>query len=139
MAQDGSTKIALGVVILLALVGVVFLMRSGGFYHYKTVNEENPRGWFGECCTCTRAVLTLQGAERPETREVLFRNEHVDDCAAACAQQHAATRNPRFQYDVNSFVSNDAECRTSLPAPLTYQGAGGYDDQPTSDAYYVHS
>lgn len=133
---DNSTKLLVGVIVLLAIVGVVFLMKSGG-YHYKTEAEmESPYGWTGECCTCSRAQLTLHGAVRPESREVLFRNEHVVDCSAACADYHMRTKNPRAKYEVSSFVSNDKECRTSLPSALTYGGAGGFTDQPTSDVYY---
>ncbi len=140
MGQDNSTKLVIGVVILLAIIGVVFLLRSGG-YVYKSASSESPGqyGWSGECCTCTRAQLTKLGSVMPATREVLFRNEHVADCTSACAEQHKYTRNPRVNYDVNAFVSNDAECRTSLPQPLAYSGAGGFNDQPTSDSYYVAS
>jgi len=136
---DSSTKAVLAIVVILAIVGVVFLVRSGGYTHYKTAEEEKPYGWEGECCTCTRAQLTLRGAVLPGTREVLFRNEHVEDCASACASYNIRTKNPRVQYDVNAFVSNDVECRTSLPMGRTYGGAGGFQDQPTSDEYYVSS
>ena len=140
MAQDNTTKLVIGIVILLAIVGIIFLIRGGG-YQYKLAGRERPGqfGWTGECCTCTRAQQTLQGAVRPETREVLFRNEHVPDCVAACSQAHEYTKQPGVKYDVNAFVSNDAECRTSLPAPRTYPGAGGFSDQPIQDQYYVTS
>jgi hypothetical protein len=136
MAQDNSTKVALGIIVLLAIVGVVFLLRGG---EYKFAQRESPGqyGWTGECCTCSRALLNVKGAVVPSTNEVLFRNEHVADCSAACAEAHQYTKAARAQYQVTSFVSNDAECRTSLPSPRTYAGAGGFQDQPTSDAYYV--
>jgi hypothetical protein len=135
MAQDNSMKLAVGIIVLLAIIGVVFLLRGG--YHYKTASEEQPYGWGGECCTCTRAMQTLQGAVRPETREVLFRNEHVSNCASACAEFHTATKQPGVRYDVNSFISNDPACRTTLPAGRTYAGAGGFYDQPVDDRYYI--
>jgi hypothetical protein len=138
MAQDQSTKVLLGIVVLLAIVGVFFLMREGG-YQYPGRESPGQFGWTGECCTCTRAMQTPQGAVRPETREVLFRNEHVPDCAAACTQMHEYTKQPYVKYDVNAFVSNDAQCRTSMPAPLTYAGGGGFSDQPSQDRYYITS
>jgi hypothetical protein len=134
MAQDSSTKYLVGIVVLLAIIGIFFLIKGGG-YHYKTATEEQPFGWSGECCTCTRAAQTLQGAVKPETREVLFRNEHVTDCATACAQIHAQTKRAGVRYDVNAFISNDPECRTSLPSPRGYAGAGGFYDQPMQDQY----
>jgi len=138
MAQDNSTKFVVGLVIILAVVGVIFLLRGGG-YHYKTAAEEKPYGWSGECCTCTRQTLNIKGAVIAGSTEVLFRNEHVEDCAASCAEAHDYTRNHAARYAVGSFVSNDAECRTSLPASRPYAGGGGFYDQPTSDAYYVTS
>ena len=136
MAQDRSTTVVIGVVILLAVVAVFFLIR-GGDYQYKLASREQP-GYYGECCTCTRATATIKGDVRPQTREVLFRNVPVEDCASACADAHLYSKRPYVKYDVNSFVSNDAECRTSLPEPRWNPGAG-HDDQPASYSYYVAS
>lgn len=139
MAQDNSTKWLIGIVILLAIIGIFFLMRGGG-YQYKGAGSESP-GQFGsgECCTCTRAEQTLQGAVRPQTREVLFRNVRVADCTSECARVHTYTKRPYVKYDVNAFVSNDAQCRESLPEPRSYAGAGGFNDQPIQDQYYIAS
>lgn len=138
MAQDNSTKLVVGLVILLAITGVIFLMRGG---EYRFPGRESPAqyGWSGECCTCTRALLGVRGDILTQTREVLFRNERVPDCAAACAAYHEQTRNPRAKYSVESFISNDPECRTSLPMPRAYAGAGGFNDQPSQDRYYITS
>ncbi len=140
MAQQNSTKLLVGVIVLLAIIGVVFLIRGGG-YSYKMAGRESPGqyGWSGECCTCSRLVMNLQGTIVPNGNQVLFRNEHVDNCAAACTEAHDYTKQRGVKYQVTSFVSNDAECRTSLPASRTYAGAGGFDDQPTSDKYYIAS
>lgn len=135
MAQDNSTKFVLGLVLLLAIIGVVFLMREGG---YKYAGREMPgQYWEGECCTCSRDTANLRGEVVGGTREVLFRNEHAADCSAACAEAHEYTKRPYTNYQVTSFVSNDPVCRTSLPSPRTYAGAGGYSDQPSQDQYYV--
>lgn len=139
MAQDNSTKLVIGVVILLAIIGVIFLVRGGGFAKLAARESPGQYGWTGECCTCTRAAQTLQGAVKPATREVLFRNEHVTDCSAACLEAHEYTKQPYVKYDVNSFISNDPQCRTSLPGPRAYAGAGGFGDQPTQDKYYIAS
>ncbi len=135
---DSSTKVIVGIVVILAIVGVVFLMKEGG-YQYKLASREMPGqyGWTGECCTCTRAQMTLRGSVLAQTTEVLFRNAHVDDCAAACARTHAETKATGVKYSLMPIISNDAECRTSLPVPRTYAGAGGYADQPRMDSYYV--
>jgi len=138
MAQDNSTKMVIGIVILLAVVGVIFLLRGGG-YHYKTAVEEMPYGWEGECCTCSRALINVNGAIIPESTEVVFRNEHVADCASSCAEAHQYTKSGRAQYAVSSFISNDPVCRTSLPASRTYSGAGGFQNQPVQDQYYITS
>jgi hypothetical protein len=136
---DNSTKVIVGVIVILAIIGVVFLMKEGGISSYKLASRESPGqyGWTGECCTCTRAQQTLRGTVMPETREVIFRNEHVADCATACADAHARTKMARVNYDVNAFISNDPVCQTSLPVPRGYAGAGGFNDQPMQDAYYV--
>ena len=138
MAQDNATKVAIGVVVLLAIIAVVFLMREGG---YQMPFRESPGqyGWSGECCTCVRSTANIKGDVLAGTREVLFANEHVEDCASACAQQHEYTKRPYTKYQVTSFVSNDAECRTALPAPRTAGWAGGYPDQPIDSKYYVSS
>jgi hypothetical protein len=135
---DNSTKIIVGIVVILAIVGVVFLMKEGG-YTYKLASSETPGqyGWTGECCTCTRAQTTLRGAVLPQTTEVLFRNAHVEDCASACAKTHAETKATGVKYALMPIISNDAECRTSLPVPRGYVGSGGYNDQRMLDNYYV--
>jgi len=135
---DNSTKLVVGIVIILAIVGVVFLMKQGG-YTYKLPTRETPGeyGWTGECCTCTRALTTLRGAIRPETTEVLFRNVRVADCTAACAQAHEATKATGVKYALLPVISNDAECRTSLPVPRGYAGSGGFNDQRMQDKYYI--
>ncbi len=135
---DNSTKVVVGIIVILAIVGVVFLMKDGG-YSYKLATQETPGeyGWTGECCTCTRALTTLRGAVLPQTTEVLFRNAHVDDCAAACAQTHAETKATGAKYALMPIISNDAECRTSLPVPRGYPGSGGFNDQRMQDSYYV--
>ncbi len=135
---DNSTKIIVGIVVILAIVGVVFLLKEGG-YQYKLASRETPGqyGWTGECCTCTRAQMTLRGAVLPTTTQVLFRNAHVPDCVEACKQTHEETKATGVKYSLMPIISNDAECRTSLPVPRTYAGAGGYADQPRMDAYYV--
>lgn len=134
---DNSTKVIVGIVIILAIIGVVFLLKEGG--PYKLAGRESPGqyGWTGECCTCTRAQTTLRGAIRPETTEVLFRNAHVADCNAACAQTHEETRATGVKYALLPIISNDPACRTSLPVPRAYAGAGGFEDQPIQDKYYV--
>jgi len=139
MVQDNSTKIVFGIVLLIAVLGVVFAVRHG--YQYKQAHTERP-GLLGgkECCSCSRAQQTLDGAVRSDTREVLFSNVIVQDCASACAQAHEFTKMPRIRYDVNSYVSDDSACKVSLPEPLAYQGAGGmggFADQPMQDQYYV--
>lgn len=135
---DNSTKVVLGIIVILAVVGVVFLMKEGG-YSYKLASRESPGqyGWTGECCTCTRAQTTLRGAILSQTTEVLFRNAHVPDCNAACAQTHAETKMTGAKYALMPIISNDAECRTSLPVPLGYSGSGGFNDQRMEDSYYV--
>ncbi|MEM4247243.1 MAG: hypothetical protein QXR48_03345 [Candidatus Woesearchaeota archaeon] len=135
---DNSTKLIIGIVIILAIVGIVFLMKEGS-YTYKLASRETPGayGWTGECCTCTRAQTTLRGAVLPQTTEVLFRNAYVADCVAVCEQTHAETKAAGVKYALMSIISNDAECRTSLPVPRTYAGAGGFNDQPMQDKYYI--
>lgn len=135
---DNATKVAVGVIVILAIVGVVFLMKEGG-YTYKLATRENPSqyGWTGECCTCTRAQTTLRGAVMPQTTEVLFRNAHVDDCVSACAQTHAETKSAGVKYALMPIISNDAECRTSLPVPRGFAGSGGFNDQRMQDLTYV--
>ncbi|MEM2916304.1 MAG: hypothetical protein QXT19_03035 [Candidatus Woesearchaeota archaeon] len=134
---DNSTKLIIGIVIILAVVGIVFLLKEGG--PYKLAGQESPGqyGWTGECCTCTRAQTTLRGAVLPQTTEVLFRNARVADCVAACAQTHAETKAAGVKYALMPIISNDAECRTSLPVPRAYAGSGGFNDQRMQDKYFV--
>lgn len=140
MAQDNTTKVVISIVVILALIGVIFLLREGGFKrHYKTAAEEMPYGWEGECCTCSRALMNRYGAVIPETRELIFQDEHVPDCTAACAEAHEYTRNEQARYEVSAFISNDPVCRTELPAPRTYAGAGGFQNQPVQDKYFITS
>ncbi len=138
MVQDNATKLAIAVVILLAIVAGVLLVR-GGQYQFPDRERPGQYGWTGECCTCSRAMMNIKGDVLAQTQEVLFRNEHVPDCAAACAQQHEYTKRSYTKYQVTSFVSNDAECRTSLPTPRTSGWAGGYPDQPVDSGYYISS
>lgn len=138
MAQDTSTKVVLALVIILAIVGVIFLMR-GGDYSYKSASRERPGqiGYSGECCTCSRTLTTVRGAILPETREVLFRNEVVPDCSTACAEAHEYTKQGNTKYALSAVVSGADACRASLPNPRAYAGAGGFNDQPTQDKYYI--
>ncbi len=138
MAQDNATKVAIAVVVLLAVVAVVFLMRGGG-YQFPSRESPGQYGWSGECCTCTRAMANIKGDVMTQTREVLFSNEHVPDCNTACSEQHELTKRPYTKYQVTSFVSNDAECKTGLPTPRTSGWAGGYTDQPDDASYYYSS
>ena len=136
---DNSTKVVVGIIVILAIVGVVFLLKQGGIYKLPSQESPGQYGWTGECCTCTRAQTTLRGAILPDTTEVLFRNAHVDDCAAACAQTSAETRMTGVNYALMPIISNDAECQTSLPVQRAYAGAGGFSDQPRQDITYVSS
>ena len=137
MAQDNTTKIVIGIIILIAVIGVFLLFKSGA---YKYPGRESPGRYGDECCTCTRAEENLDGAVKPDTREVLFHNVMVDDCASACAETHMYTKKPHVKYDVNAFVSDDSACKLDLAEPRAYQGAGGpggFADQPMQDQYYV--
>ena len=140
MAHDNTTKIVIGIVLVIAVIGTILAFRSG--YSYKSANSESPGRYGSECCTCTRAEQTLDGAVKPDTREVLFRNVMVDDCTMACAQAHEYSKMARVRYDVNAFVSDDSACKLSLPESLSYEGAGGqggFADQPMQNQYYIAS
>jgi hypothetical protein len=41
------------------------------------------------------------------------------------------------KYAIMPIISNDAECRTSLPVPRGFVGSGGFNDQRMQDSYYV--
>lgn len=140
MAQDNTTKIVIGIIVLIAVIGAILAFRNG--YNFKSANRESPGRYGSECCTCTRAEETLDGAVKPDTRETLFSNVMVNDCASACAQAHLYSKMPQVKYDVNAFVSDDSACKLALAEPRTYEGAGGvggFADQPMQNQYYVSS
>lgn len=144
MARDRQTTWVLVAIVVIAIIGILFAGKQGGWQFLKPVREM-PYAYEGDCCTCTRTLMSGFGGVKPGTSETLFKNVVTPSCVALCTEVNRRTKYPGFEYTVSATVSNDPVCDIIKPVPLPHRpqptaptqrvGAGAYRSSPAQGMY----